>query len=129
MFPSVGSTVTRVVTNKSGTTAKVEFDDGTSLLVKYEALVIDESSPAPKIEKPVRNESRVLMSGGAKVPKLRTSSKTITSSSTAPDPVLNESAYKALAAKALKRQSARQEKAFSSWERETGQFDHQAGPV
>ena len=122
MFPSVGSTVTRVATNKTGTIAKVEFDDGTSLMVKYEALVIDcdQSSQEP----PVQKESRVLMSGGIK-PKAKATQK-----ATVKVPqMMNESAYKQLAAQALKKQQSRQEKVFKNWESETGQFDHQAGPI
>ena len=124
MFPSVGSTVTRVAVNKTGTIAKVEFDDGTSLLVKYEALVIDEPS---NDQIPVQKESKVLLSGGANiVPKVKTNKVT---KPVAAKPVMSESAYKELAAQALKRQSNRQDKVFKQWESDTGQFDHNAGPV
>lgn len=123
MFPSVGSTVTKVLTNKSGTTAKVEFDDGTSLLVRYEALVVDCSEPEAA---PVK-ESRVLMSGGLNI-KNR-AKPAIEKKSVVKQKVVSESQYKEMAAKALKKTQSRQDKLFNEWEHVSGQFDHEAGPT
>ena len=40
VFPQVGSTVTNVSTTKTGTAARIDFSDGSSIYVKYDALVI-----------------------------------------------------------------------------------------
>lgn len=130
MFPSVGSTVTKVLANKSGTVAKVEFDDGTSLLVRYEALVIDSSESEDST--PVRQESRVMMTGGAKVRQHQVpakSAKQVAPQKSSSPMMMSEAAYKELASKALKRQESRQEQLFKQWEKDTGQFDHAAGPM
>ncbi len=40
VFPQVGSTVTNVSTTKTGTAARIDFSDGSSIYVKYDALVL-----------------------------------------------------------------------------------------
>lgn len=44
MFPEIGSTVTNVSTTKTGTAARIDFSDGSSIYVKYDALILN----APK---------------------------------------------------------------------------------
>lgn len=41
MFPEIGSTVTNVSTTKSGTAARIDFSDGSSIYVKYDALILN----------------------------------------------------------------------------------------
>lgn len=41
MFPGIGSTVTNVSTTKSGTAARIDFSDGSSIYVKYDALILN----------------------------------------------------------------------------------------
>lgn len=129
-FPSVGSTVTKVLANKSGTTAKVEFSDGTSLLVRYEALVIDSGDIDVSPSEPQSthlSESKIRMK--QQIAAMKSKQHSVSKVSKSSTQVLDESAYKQLAAQALKRQSDRQEKVFKSWENETGQHDHAAGPL
>lgn len=121
LYPSVGSTVTRVLTNKSGTTAKLEFSDGTSILVKYEALVIDTENSDVIVKKPVKHESKIVMSGGMKRLK--------PASNKAKSQLISESQYKEMASKVLKQQQNRSDKLFSQWEQASGQFNHAAGPL
>lgn len=40
VFPQIGSTVTNVSTTKTGTAARIDFSDGSSIYVKYDALVL-----------------------------------------------------------------------------------------
>jgi len=119
LFPSVGSTVTKVLTNKNGTAAKVEFDDGCVLYVKYEAFVLDQGSHksvSESIKVPtndlVYRENLRPRRNPAKVERRSVQPK-----------VMSESAYKELAEKALSRQSNRQDQIFKQWENETGQHD------
>lgn len=67
IFPEIGSTVTNVITTKSGTAAKIEFSDGSSIYVKYDALIL---SKPDKVEirstKPIVHEGSVPSSRVAK---------------------------------------------------------------
>ena len=47
LFPQIGSTVTNIVYNKTRTAARIEFSDGTSIYVKYDALIINPNSNVP----------------------------------------------------------------------------------
>jgi hypothetical protein len=63
MFPSVGSTVTNVTTTKTGTAARVDFSDGSSLYVKYEAIILNPGSQTIiRSTKPIVHENKVLKS-------------------------------------------------------------------
>lgn len=52
LFPQIGSTVTNIVYNKTRTAARIEFSDGTSIYVKYDALIIPPTSNVPVTPSP-----------------------------------------------------------------------------
>lgn len=52
LFPQIGSTVTNIVYNKTRTAARIEFSDGTSIYVKYDALIIPPTSDVPVTPSP-----------------------------------------------------------------------------
>ena len=128
LFPSVGSTVTKVLTNKSGTTAKVEFDDGTSLLVKYEALVIDQGSSS-EVSQPVegvRKESKIIQTKSLQ-PKI--SNKIHLENQKLKNQVQDDAKFKILAAQAMEKSKNRSQRLFEQWEKDSGQHDVPAGPT
>ena len=137
LFPSVGSTVTKVLTNKSGTTARVEFDDGTSLLVKYEALVIDQgSSGVVETSAPVtiRKESRVVQTRSVPARRPMTMqrpamSKIQLENQKLKTDVQDDAKFKMLAAQAMEKSKSRSERLFEQWEKDSGQHDVPAGPT
>lgn len=60
VFPQVGSTVTNVSTTKTGTAARIDFSDGSSIYVKYDALVISKPDDTVHIRSttPIVHKSR-----------------------------------------------------------------------
>lgn len=62
LFPNIGAVVTDVVVNKTNTAARIYFSDGSSIYVKYEALILDQSrkptvsvTPSSRVEKHFAN--------------------------------------------------------------------------
>lgn len=132
LFPSVGSTVTKVLTNKSGTTARVEFDDGCSLLVKYEALVIDQGSSVPASNTIVRRESLSVSNRASSIrrPTIQKQvSRVQLENQKLKNQVQDDAKFKILAAQAMEKSKSRSEKLFEQWEKDSGQHDVAAGPV
>lgn len=129
LFPSVGSTVTKVLTNKSGTTAKVEFDDGTSLLVKYEALVINEGESRIRSESVNYNRPKVSVNRILGGKNLNRPTAVQTEAAKLRSQVQDDAKFKLLAAQAAERSKNRSAQLMKEWEDATGQHDVSAGPV
>ena len=70
IFPEIGSTVTNVTTTKTGTAAKIEFSDGSSIYVKYDALVLSAPDKVQiKSTKPIVHLKNTPVAEGSRVAK------------------------------------------------------------
>ena len=113
LFPQVGSKVIKVLTNKTETAAKIVFDDGNSIYVRYDALILDRKNPPLKesVHRPIPTPRNSLVNRQTRrlPPKVT------------PAKVMTEADYKAAAQMVLSKQSSRQDKIFEQWEKDTGQ--------